>query len=93
MPDNAIYTSSSAKSYKGKEVTEYKFYVYTRQTKQQKLLEYESAKQTIIYITTTISRFSKSDKGYVKRVVNAVQLHPEIAVQVAQKIQRSLSNI
>ena len=30
-------------------------------------MEYESAKQAIIYITTTISRFSKSDKGYVKR--------------------------
>ena len=37
------------KSYKGKEVTEYKFYVYTRQTEQQKLLEYESAKQAILH--------------------------------------------
>lgn len=83
-----LYFEFEPKSYKGKEVTEYKFYVYTRQTEQQKLLEYESAKQAIIYITTTISRFSKSDKGYVKRVVNAVQLHPEIAVQVAQKIQK-----
>jgi uncharacterized C2H2 Zn-finger protein len=30
----------------------------------------------------------KNDKGYVKRVVNAIQLHLEIAVQVAQKIQK-----
>ena len=44
-------------------------YKRQRQTEQQKLWEYESAKQAIIYITTTISRFSKSDKGYVKRVV------------------------
>ena len=45
-----LYFEFEPKSYKGKEVTEYKFYVYTRQTEQQKLLEYESAKQAIIYI-------------------------------------------
>ncbi|MCS3337044.1 hypothetical protein NXU97_27650 [Bacteroides xylanisolvens] len=50
-------------------------------------MEYESAKQAIIYITTL--EVLKSDKGYVKRVVNAVQLHPEIAVQVAQKTKEA----
>jgi hypothetical protein len=83
-----LYFDFDIREKKGKEALSYNFFIHSRQTEQQKLLEYESAKQAIIYITTTISRFSKSDKGYVKRVVNAVQLHPEIAVQVAQKIQK-----
>ena len=83
MPDNAIYTSSSSQR-----ATKARKLPNTNSTFTQGKPNNKSAKQAIIYITTTISRFSKSDKGYVKRVVNAVQLHPEIAVQVAQKIQK-----
>ena len=48
-----LYFEFEPKSYKGKEVTEYKFYVYTRQTEQQKLLEYESANQNEVYMLLT----------------------------------------
>ena len=59
-----VLCNQSLRSLRTEVTEEYNQSVYTRQTEQQKLLEYESAKQAIIYITTTISRFSKSDKGY-----------------------------
>lgn len=83
-----LYFEFEPKSREGKEVIEYKFYVRTRENERKTQLEYESVKQAIIYIGNTLSMFSKGDKGYVRRVVNAMQLRPEIAVQVAQKIQK-----
>lgn len=83
-----LYFEFEAREKKGKEVVSYNFYIYTRQTEKQKQIDYDNAQQAIIYITSTISRYSKSDKGYIKRVVTAIQLRPEIAVQVAQKIQK-----
>ena len=72
-----------------RKILSYFFFVHTKEEEQQKL-DYQSITACIQKISSILSSFFPRDKKFVKRVIQEIQLRPDIAMEIAEKLDKKV---
>ena len=73
----------------GRKILSFFFFVHTKEEEQQKT-NYETVKNCILRISSIIESFFPRDKKFAKRVIQEVQLHPDRAIEIADKLENKI---
>jgi repA len=88
--DCEIYFDYWVKEKKGKEVIAWYFKVYRRSDEKNQPTDYMLAKDAIKYIRETLTQFIKRDPKFISRVTTALNLNPDMAAPIADKIRKKI---
>lgn len=83
-----LYFNYRPKETKGKKIISFFFDIVTKKTEEQKKLDFQNTQSQIISILSICKEFIKNDSKYIKRVQNALQLRPDDAQKVLEKLHR-----
>jgi hypothetical protein len=72
-----------------RKILSYFFFVHTKEEEQQKL-DYQSVSVCLQRISSILTPFFPRDKKFVKRVLQSIQLRPDIAMEVAEKLDKKV---
>ena len=72
-----------------RKVLSYFFFVHTKEDEQRKV-DYQSVNTCLQRISSILSVFFPRDKKYIKRVIQEVQLRPDIAIELVEKLDKKV---
>lgn len=72
-----------------RKILSYFFFVHTKEDEERQL-DYQSVEECIIRITNILNSFFPRDKKFVKRVQTEIRLRPEIAMELAYKLDKKV---
>lgn len=72
-----------------RKILSYFFFVHTKEEEQQKL-DYQNITACIQRISSILSSFFPRDKKFIKRVIQEIQLRPDIAMEITEKLDRKV---
>ena len=74
-----------------KKVIMYWFFVHTKEDENRQV-DYQSVSECLIRISNILNTFFPRDKKYIKRVIQEVQLRPDIAMELVEKLDKKVFN-
>ena len=72
-----------------RKVLSYFFFVHTKEDEQNKV-DYQSVTTCLQRISSILNAFFPRDKKYIKRVIQEVQLRPDIAMELVEKLDKKV---
>ena len=90
--DNAqcdLWFEYAVKDTDKRKILSYFFFVHTREDEKRKT-DYQTVEACIIRITSILNTFFPRDKKFVKRVQTEIRLRPEIAMELAYKLDKKV---
>ena len=72
-----------------RKVLSYFFFVHTKEDEQNKV-DYQSVNACLQRISSILNAFFPRDKKYIKRVIQEVQLRPDIAMELVEKLDKKV---
>ena len=72
-----------------RKVLSYFFFVHTKEDEQNKV-DYQSVNSCLQRISSILNAFFPRDKKYIKRVIQEVQLRPDIAMELVEKLDKKV---
>lgn len=87
-----IYFTYRVKDSKGKKILSFWFDLHTKETEEQKRIEFATTQTQIRRILEICRAFIKNDEKYIKRIENALNYNPSIVQEVLEKMHKKLNN-
>lgn len=84
-----LWFDYAVKDTEKRKVLSYFFFVHTKEEEQTKV-DYQSVNTCLQRITTILGVFFPRDKKYIKRVIQEVQLRPDIAMELVEKLDKKV---
>lgn len=84
-----LWFEYAVKDTEKRKILSYFFFVHTREDEERQL-DYQSVEECIIRITNILNSFFPRDKKFVKRVQTEIRLRPEIAMELAYKLDKKV---
>lgn len=84
-----LWFDYAVKDTEKRKVLSYFFFVHTKEEEQTKV-DYQSVNACLQRITTILGVFFPRDKKYIKRVIQEVQLRPDIAMELVEKLDKKV---
>ena len=72
-----------------RKILSYHFHIHTKEDEQNKV-DYQSVTNCLQRISSILSTFFPRDKKYIKRVIQEVQLRPDIAMELVYKLDKKV---
>ncbi|MGL5312076.1 MAG: replication initiation protein [Peptostreptococcaceae bacterium] len=86
-----LWFDYAVKDTEKRKVLSYFFFVHTKEEEQTKV-DYQSVNTCLQRIMTILGVFFPRDKKYIKRVIQEVQLRPDIAMELLEKLDKKVMN-
>lgn len=84
-----LWFEYAVKDTEKRKVLSYCFFVHTKEEEEQKA-DFQATNNCIIRIATILNTFFPRDKKYIKRVILTVQLRPDIAMELVEKLDKKV---
>lgn len=84
-----IWFEYAVKDTERRKVLSYFFFVHTKEDEQTKV-DYQSLKSCLQRISSVLNTFFPRDKKFVKKTIQEVQLHPNIAMELVEKLDKKI---
>lgn len=84
-----LWFEYSVKDTDKKKILSYYFFIHTKEDEKNKL-DYDSVNQYLSRVSSIMSTFFPRDKKYIKRVIQAIQLRPDIALEIIEKLDKKV---
>lgn len=84
-----LWFEYSVKDTDKRRILSYFFFVHTKESEHEKL-DYQNINECIKKIGSILESFFPRDKKFVRRVLQEVQLHPNIAQELAEKLDKKV---
>lgn len=84
-----LWFDYAVKDTEKRKVLSYFFFVHTKEEEQAKI-DYQSVNTCLQRITTILGVFFPRDKKYIKRVIQEIQLRPDIAMELVEKLDKKV---
>jgi len=86
-----LYFTYRPKDTKGKKILSFFFDIVTKQSEEQMMLDFANTQSQIARILSICKEFIKNDEKYISRILKALNLQPNEAQNVLEKLNRILN--
>ena len=87
-----IYFTYRVKDSKGKKILSFWFDLHTKETEEQKRIEFATTQAQIRRILELCRSFIKNDEKYIKNVENALNYNPSMVQEVLEKLYKKMND-
>lgn len=87
-----LYFTYRVKDSNKRKILSYWFDIHTLETEEEKKVHFETTQKQIARIMEICGTFIKRDERYLKRVLNHLQLYPNLAAEVLEKLHTKVNN-
>lgn len=87
-----LYFTYRVKDTDKRKILSYWFDIHTLETEKEKKVHFETTQKQIARIMEICGTFIKRDERYLKRVLNHLQLYPNLAAEVLEKLHTKVNN-
>lgn len=84
-----LWFEYSVKDTDKKKILSYFFFIHTKEDEENKL-DYNSVNKCLGRISSIMNTFFPRDKKYIKRVIQAIQLRPDISLELIEKLEKKV---
>lgn len=85
-----LYFNYTVKEKQGRKILSWFFFIQTKED--EKKTDYKTIGECLRQITNILTTFFPRDKKFIKRVTTAVQLRPDIALELTDKMQKKVND-